>query len=320
MTVATVTLHRIAGAPRLDDGEDVIARCIVCGYECARTVEYKRWAGKDYTDQNKMRGHGLSDRICEPCAWAHSWTPPPDRAPTAPGERGLNMRLFSHFWSERTGYVSLNKAQKPAIRDWLRARVDGERWWAGISDSGQKHVLPWIREQRKARGVIRFEERDCTIGDWSVVDTITAALTAGVTKEEITTAQYGSRAWTIAESHVRELRALADQHDGSAWWTLSIWMAQRDEAAVAARMDAEKAAREAKVGRSTAKRGRAGRGGESGDGAPIGVPAERSERARPLGSSPVASDLRAPVERDGRAGGDGVSDAPPAGRAQLSLF
>lgn len=317
---AASTLHCLAGSPCMDSCEDVESRCVVCGYSSPRTCEYSKWAGKDFTDQNKMRGHGLSSRVCEPCIWSHSWTPPPDKPRTAAGERGLNLRLFSHFWSERDGYVSLNKGQKPAIRDWLRARVDGERWWAGIADSGQKHVLPWIREQRKARGVIRFEERDCVIGDWSVVDTMTAALTAGVTKEEITTAQYGSRAWTIAEEHVRALMRLADELDGSAWWSLSIWLAQRDEAAVAARLEAEKALKEAKSGRGTAKRGRAGRGGESGDGAAIGVSAGGSERARPLGSPPVAPDLRGADERVDRAGGDGVPDAPAARGSQLVLF
>lgn len=315
------TLHSIAGAPVVDGVEEHTARCVVCGYESTRTLNYRTWQGRDFTDQNKMRGHGLSDRLCEACAWAHSWVTPPDKPPNAPGQKGLNLRLFSHFWSERTGYVSMNKAQKPAIRDWLRARVDGERWWATIADSGQKHTIPWAREQRKARGIIRFEERDVVIGEWSLVDAMTEALTAGVTKDEITTGQYTARAWQLAETHVRELMRLAERHDGSGWWSLCIWLAQRDEAAVAARLEAEKAAKEAKKsGRSAAGRGRAGRGGESGDGASVGVSPSGSKRARPLGSPSVATDLRAPVERDDRAGGDGLSDAPATGSAQLRLF
>ena len=36
------------------------------------------------------------------------------------GKRGVNLRLFSHFWDEATGYLYANKSDKAAMRAWLR--------------------------------------------------------------------------------------------------------------------------------------------------------------------------------------------------------
>jgi hypothetical protein len=156
---ATARLHALAGSPRIADCDDLPARCVVCAAHAERTHEYDSWAGSQFTDQNKMRGHGLSTRVCEPCVWAHSWVAPPDQEPNPPGKKGLNLRLFSHLWSESDGYRSLNKGDKPAIRAWLRDRRDGERWWCCIADTGQKHArTPFVIKGRSREGAITWRE------------------------------------------------------------------------------------------------------------------------------------------------------------------
>lgn len=324
-------LHALAGSPPIKSCEDKASACVVCAQTFSRTMQYDRWQGSAFTDQNKLRGLGLSARVCEPCVWAHAWVAPPDKesnpsdavSATGAKAKGLNLRLFSHFWSERDGYRSLHKGEKPAIREWMRARVDGERWWAAISDTGQKHTIPWVREQRRARGIVRFEERDVQLGDWSLVDVMTHALTAGVTKAEIESGMYSPRSWELAASHVRSLMALADEHMGSGWWSLGIWMAQRDEAQVAQRMAEEKVA---KAARKTRARGPSaeGRGGARGDSRARARDAERvpgggSEPARPLEPSPRSAASGSEDERDARSGSDGVSERASAGRAQLGF-
>lgn len=322
MNTAARTMHSLAGEPTQAVCEDHAAACVVCGARALRTAPYARWQGATFTDQNKLRGHGLSDRVCEPCVWAHSWVAPPDRPANEPGKKGLNLRLFSHMWSECDGYRSLNKADKPAIREWLRARVHGERWWCAIADSGQKHTVPWVREQRRAHGVVRFEERDVEVGDWALLDAMTAALTAGVTKSEIESGEYSPRAWQLAESHVRELLGHPERDGG--WWTLCVWLAQRDEGAVAARLAAEKAAKAARKkndgGRGTEKRGSArGRSGARAGGE-AGIPGSGRKRARPLEPPARQAPGSSSHQRDDGADGDGVPPRPATWGAQLGLF
>jgi len=324
-------LYALAGSPPIKSCEDRASACIVCAQNFHRTMHYDRWQGSAFTDQNKLRGHGLSNRVCEVCVWAHSWVAPPDKesnpsdavSATGAKAKGLNLRLFSHFWSERDGYRSLHKGEKPSIREWLRDRIDGERWWAAISDTGQKHIIPWVREQRRARGVVRFEERDVRLGDWSLVDVMTSALTAGVTKAEIESGVYSPRSWELAASHVRSLLDLADEHMGSGWWSLAVWMAQRDEAQVAQRMADEKAAKAARKARSRGPSAE-GRGGERGDG---GARARGEARVSGCGSEPAGSLEPSPRsaaggsedERDARSGSDGIPQGAAPGRAQLGF-
>jgi len=276
-------------------------------------MPYGRWQGSTFTDQDKLRGHGLSDRICEPCAWVHSWVVPPGHAPPEPGKKGVNLRLFWHAHDER-GYVYGNKGDKATIRDWLRAPKVGA-WWSAIADSGQKHVVPWTPVNRGASTIVRLEQRNIAIGDWSLVDAMTAALTAGVTKGEIATGIYTPRAWQLAECHVRELQTRPELFGG--WWELALWLSQRDEAAVADRMAAEKEARDAR--RSEGGRG-AGRRGGGDDGDAKRIPARRGKRAEALGPAarPVPPGT-ANVEHGATAGDGAAERAAPVG-AQLGLF
>jgi len=256
-------LHAIAGSPHLAECEDVPDACVICAVHWPRTVRYEKWQGANFTDQNRLRGHGLSNRVCEPCAWVHMWVPPPgwvhdpeaaarklaakEAAAKAAGkeptgiDRPPNLRLFWHCWDAR-GYVFGTKGEKPRLREWLLSPKAGA-WFCAIGDSGQKHVLPWTPLNADARGRrVRFEELDVEIGDASLVDTFSAALTAGVTKEEIESARYSPRSWSIAESHVRRLIALGRSLHGGGWWSLALWLAQRDEAAASARIEEQKAA------------------------------------------------------------------------------
>ncbi len=316
-------LHALAGSPRMDGCEDASAACVICAATWPRTKRYNDWQGSTFTDQNKLRGHGLSDRVCEPCVWSHAWVAPPDKPANADGTKGLNLRLFSHFADDR-GYRSFSKGEKPAIREWLSQPKTGW-WWAAIADTGQKHVVPWTRYNPPgARGIVRFEERDVPMGAWSDVETVMAALTAGITKDEITTGQYTARAWTLAEAHVRAVEVLATRHRGSGWWALVVWLAQRDEEAVAARLEAEKqtkaAKKERKNGQGAAARSGARRRGVADDGDTQRVSGERSQSDEPLGPAPRPPASGDAVERDRRDAGDGVAPGPAAGVSQLGLF
>ncbi len=328
------TLHRLAGSPAQDGCEDRAARCAVCAQPSARTMPYDDWQGATFTDQNKLRGHGLSSRVCEACVWAHSWVVPPGHPPPEPGKKGVNLRLFWHAYEDgaEPAYVYGNKGDKAELRAWLRAPKHGA-WWCAIADSGQKHTLPWTRVNAAGSRVacVRFEERDVVIGGWSLLDVMTEALTAGVTKAEIEAGEYGPRAWELAESHVRRLLELGEVARGSGWWDLAVWLAQRDEEAVATRLDAEREAKAAKkaakkevasgsraVEGSGARRARAGGAGRA-----SGVPGERSEPAQALGSAAQRDRGGGTVERGRR---DVDLDAAPTPqpqrpeRGQLDLF
>jgi hypothetical protein len=311
-------VFRAAGMPAQDGCEDTAAACVVCAREWPRTALYKRWQGASFTDQNKLYGHGLSDRICEPCIYAHSWTAPPGYPPAEDGKRGVNLRLFTHLYDER-GYVYANKGSKPLIRDWLRAPKVGA-WWAAIADSGQKHVLPWTRvnaPRHRGAGVVRLEQRDVEIGDWALVDVMTAALTAGVTKADIETGQYTARSWQLAEELVRRLEREHGHARGGGWWELALWLSQRDEVAAAERMALEKETRDAR----RAKSGRsAGRSGGAAHGSASRVSVVRGQPVEALGS--VAGPTRSSDENERQrdAASDGVPQRAGPRRAQLSLF
>lgn len=164
-------LHAIAGAPALDGAIDLPpgCRCWLCARTMSRGVDRVRWEGANFQNQNTAREQGAA-YVCEPCAWVCSWVPPPGIV-TPPGKKGLNLRLFSHFWHAGE-YRYWNKADKPAMRGWLRAPKQGP-WFAAIADTGQKHVLPWTPISYGPRGRVRFEERDVWLPDaagWEIGD------------------------------------------------------------------------------------------------------------------------------------------------------
>lgn len=328
-------LHQLAGSPTQDGCEDHHAHCVVCAAEVARTMPYDRWQGATFTDQNKLRGHGLSDRVCEPCVWAHAWNPPPGWVPDAEAterkraakraagkvvdeskERPPNLRLFSHLYDER-GYVYANKGDKPTLRAWLCSPKVGE-WWAAIADTGQKHVVPWARRNRGQRGVVRFEAVDVVLGSPELVTDMCSLLTTAATKEEIASGAYSPR-WQGAEQAIRAFESRWERERGGGWFDLALWLAQRDEEQVKA-AQAARAEGKAKDGRSKARRGERGDGVDAARGARR-VPRGRSEPAQALGPAPDESAVRGAVELDGGRVGDGDGSlAGTGGAEQLALF
>lgn len=327
------TLHAIAGSPTQDGCESHSALCVVCAQPSPRTARYDDWQGATFTDQSKLRGHGLSDRVCEACVWAHSWVVPPGHPLPERGKKGVNLRLFWHAYDEggEPSYVYGNKGDKATLRAWLRAPKRGA-WWCAIADSGQKHTLPWTRVNAAgSRGaVVRFEERDVVLGSWSLLDRMTEALTAGVTKAEIEAQDYGPRAWSLAESHVRVLMEFGQREGGSGWWSLALWLAQRDEEAVEQRLAAERETKAAKAAERKAARGSKsvegrgeGRARAGGAGRASGVPGGGGESAQALGPAPRGGGRRGAVERGRRdVGLDAPAPAQPerAEPGQLDLF
>lgn len=282
-------------------------RCAICATEAARTADFNRWQGAAFTDQNKVKAWGTG-LICEPCAWAHSWAPPPGYPPQAEGKKGVNLRLYSHLWDER-GYRYANKADKPAIRDWLRGGHRGP-WFAAIADSGQKHVLPWARINRASGGLVRFEERDVALGNWALVDSLTDLLTDGVTKDEIEGADYRLLSWQQSGEALERFEAGWGPLRGSGWWTLALWLSQRDEAEWQRRQGGRRETRALANAQRGPRDGRAG-----------GVPRGRRKPAEALGPDQGPDAGRRVDVGDGlRVGHDAVPVARAGRPAQASLF
>lgn len=327
-------LHSLAGSPEMAGCDDAPATCVVCGAHHERTARYDAWQGATFTDQNKLRGHGMSDRVCEPCVWSHAWVPPPGWEPDAESterkraakraagkkvdeskERPPNLRLFWHAWDEG-GYVFGTKGDKPVLRAWLERERVG-RWFLAVPDTGQKHVLPWTPTNLSPRGRrVRFESSDVALGDVSTIDAICEALTAGVTKDEIEAQRYTQRSWSIAEDHVRRMQRLGAESE-CGWWSLAVWLSQRDEARAAERMKAEK---EVANGRRAARGERAGRGGGVRARDSERVPGGRRRRADTLGPDREQVREGVPHDVDDRGVGDDGASRAEAGREQLTLF
>lgn len=226
---------QIKGSPASPLCSDVTeTRCWICGTLTTRAVLRHKWSGSAFAGQNKVR-YPEGDYVCEPCIVVMS------------GRGHDTERLWTHL-IEGGAHARVNKAHKPAIRDFLR-KVHAEPWLAAISDTGQKHILPWAPVNRPGiGGRVLFEESvvvlPSTEDGWGTLDRMMDALTAGLTKEEILSGEYGSRAWTLlGEERLRALEAEFGPLRGGHWFSLLVWLAQRDEAVVQARLEAEKVAR-----------------------------------------------------------------------------
>lgn len=305
--------------------------CWVCGAETMRGLARERWMGANYQNQT-MAAAPLSPVVCEACIFIMSRISPVPGRPAQEGKKfGANFRNVSHLYdaSAPVPYLNASKGEKPAILRFLRA-PHGGLWFAAIADSGQKHVLPWTPlNPPGARGRVRFEEATVTLPDargWGVVDDLAALLTAGATKEEIERGEYTPRAWSLCGDRVRAFeRTWGEALRGGDWFALALWLSQRDEVAVAARMAAEKDAKEAKKKDATTQRQRA-RGAGAPDGEGDGrradrVPARRREPAQAVGHGGGASEERQPPDGERRGVGDrAVPWAPARSAEQLGLF
>lgn len=264
MESPTQILYKLAGYPKVEDVEDVNCRCWLCGSTTDRGVPWEKWQGDNFTDQNKCRVPE-SGFVCPACVWACAWSPPPGEPKPEKGKKGKNLRMYSHFYDDR-GYLYLNKADKPKILEWLRGPRKG--WWfACISDSGQKHMLPWtilnVAGMNDGIGVVYFEQRNVILGDWAVVDSMIGMLTNGVTKTEIMSGEYRPSSWIFLKKEITEFEDKFRKLRGGSWFDLALWLSQRNEEKWKEINDRRK--QEKREKQIAKKRGRSGKNKRSSD-------------------------------------------------------
>lgn len=325
MMTASQTLWSRSGAPTVADAVDVPRSfCWVCAGTTTRGVLVERWMGSNFVGQNRVRMPS-AQHVCEACVHVMAGRPP-DTA-----------RMYSWLVDDR-GVLRLNKGDKPRMREWLRSPKQGP-WFAAIADSGKKHVIPWAPVNPAGTRLARvmFEEMEVTIPSdeahgWGLVDSAANLLTAGATKAEISSGVYGVGAWARCEHEIRAFETEHGARRGAAWFELAVWLAQRDEAAVAERMEREKAelaekkqAEKKRKEKPSDRRGNERKAAVRDRRSPArdqsGVPADAPrQRAEALGTNPGQN---AVVGQDGvGAGGVGHPDGAVAsvGSAQLNLF
>lgn len=285
-------IHRIKGSPEVPGcAAAAIPACWVCGRASARGILRHRWMGSNFTGQNKVRCASAT-HVCEACVLVMSGKPPDTE------------RMYSHF-VEGDSWLRVNKGQKPAMREFLR-RTKAAPWFAAIADSGQKHVIPWtpVNAAGQAGGRVLFEEALVELprddAGWSMLDDIALMLTDGATKDEILPGHWGPRAYSlIGPERIEAFESAWGGMRGGAWFELAVWLAQRDEAKVAVRMEAEKAERAAKKAKAKeAERGdRKGPKGKTSDAHRGGDPRPAKRVPRNGGVQPAQS-LAGPHRQD----------------------
>ncbi len=305
MISASQLLHARLGAPAFADVVAVDAPCWVCGGHASRALSRGDWMGALFVGQNKVRAW-QSDYVCEACACVTAWTTPavmpvPGRVRKAESTRDPNWRNYSVLVDDR-GVVALTKGDKGTMRDWLRGAHSGH-WFAAIADSGQKHVIPWtpVNASGATPGRVLFEERELTLGDWALADEMTTLLTAGATKETMASGDYTPGQIALCGDTIEAFESRWARERAGAWWELALWLSQRDEAAVAARMEEAKRGRKAKTSDRGSKRG----GDPGGTGR---VSRKRRQPNETLGSDPGPGAERSPTDGDD----GGVANAPPS--------
>lgn len=323
--------ERGLGSPQTDAEDHEPMPCAICGGVSARGHCIKTFITKSLTDQNTFRC-GDAPWVCEACAYVRGrFSPVPGRPPKEGKESGGRFGNFSHFM-DGARYENASKGEKPKILSWLRGPKQG--WWfCVVADSGQKHLLPYAQMNPPgARGVIRFEEQVLPLPrseDFSMVDEMIELLTAGATKEELASGDYTARGWSLCGDAIR---AFEEQHGGKrggAWFSLAVWLAQRNEERVAVRLEAESVAKRAKKekeakrgNRRGAKRTTADASGGGATGVSPRVPANNGRKGARALAHPARQDAgerKDSAER--RRVVDGHSEAATDSRAgQLDMF
>lgn len=352
----TQIVHAICGAPLVDDCAEGSGVCYVCAGPVQRGKSVADWMGSNYTDQNRVAAP-FADFTCEACCFIMSRTSPvPGRPPKDGKQFGGNFRNYSHLWeqgweapvfgddgSRIPGYANASKGQKPLIREFLARHHDGP-WFAAIADSGQKHVLPYAPINPPGKvGMVLFEEALVKVPtDTSVIVALCSLLTDGATKEELERGEYRPQTWQrLGSARLREFERVHGCKRGH-WFSLALWLAQRDEDQVAERLAAEKAAADTKrqqekedaraakqrtkPTKPTAKKPRrAARKLSSRDdgGVPGCVPesVQRSPTDGVLGPDRKPDEVRGAHQLDsGRMGDSSTARATARGSEQLGLF
>lgn len=329
MRSATALVHDALGRPRFSEAVDLPdgTLCWMCGGSAERGIPVKDYGGRGFVGQNRVRAWA-SPWVCEPCVLITSWMTPallpvPGVVSKEGAKRDANWRNYSVLYDD--GHViAVSKGEKPRIRDWLRAPKQGV-WFCALAESGQKHVAPWVPVQPAGArpGRVLFEERELTLGDWTMLDDVTALLTAGASKEEIGTADYRPETWIRCGTAIDAFDQRWSGERSSAWWDLCLWLAQRDEEAVANRLVAEKETK--KNGSKRAKAKDPGRSrSRAAPSDPGGVPGEPAvQRPEALDVVTGAGESGGKDDGNGRGVGHVVASWPTPGRSvkgQLSLF
>ena len=321
---AASILHDRCGRPRVEGCNDVAATvCWHCGGELSRGMLVAKWMGASFTGQNRIRAP-QSSHVCEACIWVMSRSSEVPGHPAEPGQScGPNFRNFSHFLDGH-GYVNASKGDKPTIRAWLRGPKIGH-WFAAIGESGQKHVVPYAPINLSSiGGRVQFEEDVVSLprdeDGWRVLDDLTALLTAGATKESVSSGDYNSHEWQLCRDTIITFEASHARLRNSHWFRLIVWLAQRDEDAVQARLVAQKEAKDGKSKRGRA-RSDAQRDGAVDLGAARDVSRERGKPTETLGSDQRPDPIEC-TQVDERARVVECADAqsPTRGAEQVSLF
>jgi hypothetical protein len=268
--------------------------CEACVFVCSRvSAVLGRDAGKCRVCDGTLvvvrippAGKGSRSRKGDPC---------PKCDGTGMQSAGSNFRNLSHLYElgwdgvQAPSYANASKGEKALMREFL-GRDHAGPWFATIADTGQRHALPWAPINPHGRsGVVLFEDVLLRVpADQSLVTRASWLLTCGSTKEEIESGSYREKSWRMCESEVREFERAFKRERGSGWFSLALWLAQRDEEESKRREAAEKE-RQSNVARNRKGAPRRNRQLPRG--------AEQSVHAEP--GSQGADALVAPVERAG---------------------
>lgn len=252
---------------------------------------------------------------------------------TGMNENGGSFRNVSHLYESgwpgihAPNYGNASKGEKAVLREFL-ARDHAGIWFAAIGDSGQLHVLPFATLNGTGRaGTVLFDRQTIRVPvDQSLITEMVDLLTHDATKTEIASGDYGEAAWRLSAERVRAFEARRSAERGSGWFTLALWLAQRDEAEVERRRAAEKAAKDARKEQTKVARGarktRARRDGDVPNGAQSSVHADAGAQGPEAldADAERASDQPHGSGHGGDVAGGDTGGAKDRGPAQLRLF
>jgi hypothetical protein len=233
------------GSPKVAGRRSVCGGCYLCAGSTGSGVLVEKWMGDSFTSQTLARCP-WSQHVCEACAYVASRISPVLGRDAKEGKKfGGNFRNYSCGFDE-IGYWNASKGEKPMIRAFLE-REHTEPWFLCVADSGQKHIIPFARMNGPGRaGVVSFDEQTIDVpADVSLTAEMAALLTLGVTKDELGSRDYYARSWKEHRAEVDAFEARHGAQRGGGWFTLALWLAQRDNEEHA-RRETEKEARDAK--------------------------------------------------------------------------
>lgn len=250
----SATYHTACGSPPVE-GSDALppgSVCATCGFPAVRGMPMRKWSGAESLILDKLTAPG-SPYACEACVFACAWIAPPGRTAKEGQSRGPAPSQYSHLIvTDNAGkvvrYANASKGEKPVILGWLRERFAGP-WWLVIADMGKKQLIPWAQWNLSTTGAgatVHLDDEAVSVGDLALPGAMAEMLTLGATKASMERGDYASGEWARCGEALRAFERTYGHWRGSGWWRMSLWLAQRDEDAVAERMAEEKATREAK--------------------------------------------------------------------------